>query len=448
VTRRLLVIGGDAAGMSAASQALRLTEQPLEVAVVERGRWTSYSACGIPYWIAGTVDGPEALVARSPEEHRARGIDVRLETTALAVDTDRGRVRVDGASAGWLDYDELVIGTGARPKRPDLPGIGCDGVLGVQNLDQGRQVVDAICGTRPVRRVVIVGAGYIGVEMAEALCHRGLDVTLLQRGAEPMNTLDPEMGALVRSGLSKLGTDVVCGAEVTGFEGGADGWVETVVTGSAAYPADLVILGMGIEPASELAVDAGLPVGESGGIRTDDRMSVTDGIWAAGDCVEVRHRVTGRQAFVPLGTHANKQGRVIGRNLTGGAALFPGVVGTAITRVGDLEVARTGLSLRQAEDAGFAAVAETVETSTISGYMPDSERMHLRMVAERGSGRLLGTQIVGGAGSAKRIDVCAMALWQEMTVGDLGMTDLAYAPPFSSVWDPVLVGAWKVARSV
>jgi NADPH-dependent 2,4-dienoyl-CoA reductase/sulfur reductase-like enzyme len=318
----------------------------------------------------------------------------------------------------------------------------------VQNLDQGGRVVDILRETRPVRRAVIVGAGYIGVEMAEALCSRGLQVTLLQRSGEPLNTLDPEMGALVRSGLSKLGADVVCGAEVTGFETGADGWVEAVVAGSTAYPADLVILGMGIEPASELAVEAGLPVGETGGVRTDDRMTVTDGIWAAGDCVEVRHRVTGRQAFVPLGTHANKQGRVIGRNLTGGAAVFPGVVGTAITRVGDLEVARTGLSLRQAEAAGFAAVAETVETSTISGYMPESERMHLRMVAERGSGRLLGTQIVGGSGSAKRIDVCAMALWQEMTVGDLGMTDLAYAPPFSSVWDPVLVGAWKVARSV
>lgn len=448
MTRRLLVIGGDAAGMSAASQALRLTDEPLEVVVVEQSRWTSYSACGIPYWIAGTVNGPQDLVARSPEEHRARGIDVRLGTTAAGIDVDGRRVRVDGAVEEWIGFDELVIGTGARPRRPDLPGIRADGVLGVQNLDQGQRFIDALCSTRPVRSVVVVGAGYIGVEMTEALCSRGLDVTILQRGPEPMNTLDTEMGAFVRGGLSKLGAEVVCGAEVTGFEAGADGWVAAVTTGSATYPADLVVLGMGIEPASELAVDAGLPVGETGGIRTDDRMAVTDGVWAAGDCVEVRHRVTGRQAFVPLGTHANKQGRVIGRNITGGAATFPGVVGTAITRVGDLEVGRTGLSHRQATDAGFAAVAETVETSTIAGYMPDSERMHVRMVAERGTGRLLGTQILGGSGSAKRIDVCAMALWQQMTVAELGMTDLAYAPPFSSVWDPVLVAAWRVARSV
>jgi len=449
VARRLLVIGGDAAGMSAASQAARRSDGRLEVVVLERSGWTSYSACGIPYWIAGEVkDGPDALVARTPEEHRANGIDVRLGVTAVGLDLDRQRVQVAGAAEEWVGFDELVVATGARPVRPDLPGIDAGGVLGVQNLDAGQRVVDVLRGSREVRRVAVVGAGYIGVEMAEALCARGLDVTVLQQAAEPMASLDPEMGAQVREALTRLGAEVHCESEVTGFATGPDGWVEAVHVADTAYPADLVVLGIGVEPASQLAVDAGLPVGESRGISTDDRMAVADGVWAAGDCVEVRHRVSGQSAYVPLGTHANKQGRVAGINITGGAASFPGVVGTAITRAGDLEVAHTGLGLAAATEAGLSAVAETVEATTMAGYMPGAEPMSVRMVAESGSGRLLGVQIAGGAGAAKRIDVAALALWHRMTADELIQTDLAYAPPYSSVWDPLQMAARKVARAV
>ncbi|HET7326492.1 MAG TPA: FAD-dependent oxidoreductase [Nocardioidaceae bacterium] len=451
--RRLLVIGGDAAGMSAASQALRRATYPLDTVVVERGHWTSYSACGIPYWIAGDVERADNLVARTAKEHRARGIDVRLGVTATEIDLDRQRVQVlRGSAPEWLDFDDLVIGTGARPIRPDLPGVDADGVLGVQNLDEGQRVLDVLCGAREVQRAVVVGAGYIGVEMAEALCARGLDVTVVQRGPEPMTSLDSRMGAHIRAALNRLGAQVVCGAEATGFDSGADGWVTGVVAGGATYPADLVVLGIGVAPAAEIATRAGLPTGASGGIRTDDRMAVAEGVWAGGDCVEVWHRVSRQHRHLPLGTHANKQGRVIGINVTGGDttgwARFPGAVGTAITRVGDLEVARTGLTRGQAAAAGFQTVSETVETTTIAGYMPGSEPMHVLLVAECGTGRLLGAEIVGGRGAAKRIDVCAMALWQQMTVAELAMTDLAYAPPFSSVWDPVQVAAWKVAGSV
>jgi NADPH-dependent 2,4-dienoyl-CoA reductase/sulfur reductase-like enzyme len=430
--------------MSAASQAVRIAHEPLEVVAVERSRWTSYSACGIPYWIAGEVDRVEALVARTPAEHRERGIDVRLGVEAVGIDVDRLRVNVRGGRSAWIGYDDVLIATGARPKRPDIPGIHAPGVLGVQNLDQGQRVIDALAGQRDVRTVVVTGAGYIGVEMAEALRARGLDVTVLQRSAEPLSSLDPDMGRSVREALKRLGAQVVCEAEVTGFETGADGWVDGVVADGATHPADLVILGLGIEPAAEVAADAGLPIGDAGGIRTDHRMVVADGVWAAGDCVETLHRVTGRPAFVPLGTHANKQGRVAGTNIAGGQARFPGVVGTAITRVGDLEVARTGLSERQAEQAGIDAVAATVETATIAGYMPEAEPMRVKLVATPHEGRLLGAQIVGGRGAAKRVDVCAMALWTSMTAADLMMTDLAYAPPFSSVWDPVQVAAKKL----
>jgi NADPH-dependent 2,4-dienoyl-CoA reductase/sulfur reductase-like enzyme len=430
--------------MSAASQALRITHDPLEVVAVERSRWTSYSACGIPYWIAGDVDRVEALVARTPEKHRDRGIDVRLGVEAVDIDVDRQRVHVRGDRNAWIGYDDVLIATGARPRRPDIPGIHAPGVLGVQTLDEGQRVIDSLAGQRDVSTVVVTGAGYVGVEMAEALRARGLEVTVLQRSAEPMSSLDPDIGRSVREALKRLGAQIVCEAEVSGFETAADGWVDGVVADGETYPADLVVLGLGVEPAADLAADAGLPLGEAGGIRTDQRMVVADGVWAAGDCVETLHRVTSHPAFVPLGTHANKQGRVAGTNIGGGEARFPGVVGTAITRVGDLEVARTGLSQRQAEEAGIDALCVTVEATTIAGYMPEAEPMRVKLVATPGEGRLLGAQIVGGSGAAKRIDVCAMALWTSMTAADLLMTDLAYAPPFSGVWDPVQIAAKKL----
>jgi NADPH-dependent 2,4-dienoyl-CoA reductase/sulfur reductase-like enzyme len=218
-----------------------------------------------------------------------------------------------------------------------------------------------------------------------------------------------------------------------------------VVTDAGTFEADIVVLGTGVRPATDLARAAGLPLGETGGLRTDDTQRVADGVWAAGDCVETWDRVRRAWVHVPLGTHANKQGRVLGTNLGGGSARFPGIVGTALTKVCDLELARTGLTEGDAVDAGIDHVAVTIESTTRSGYFPGTKPITVKMVAERPTGRLLGAQIVGRDGSAKRIDVCAMALWTELTVGELAMTDLAYAPPFSSVWDPVQIAARKAA---
>ncbi|MFE8013032.1 FAD-dependent oxidoreductase [Streptomyces antibioticus] len=450
---RLVVIGGDAAGMSAASQARRLKGPgELEIVAFERGGFTSYSACGIPYWVGGAVPDRDALIARTPEEHRARGIGLRLRTEVTRIDVAGRRVHardLDSGAESWTSYDKLVIATGARPIRPEMPGADAAGVHGVQTLGDGQELIDSLARARG-RRAVVVGAGYIGVEMAEALIDRGFEVTVVNRGSEPMATLDPDMGRLVHRAMEGLGITMVNDAEVTGVRTGDDGRVRAVVTDAAEYPADVVVLGIGVRPETSLAEAAGLPLGAHGGLLTDLAMRVrghTD-IWAGGDCVEVLDLVSGQERHVPLGTHANKHGQVIGTNTGGGYATFPGVVGTAVSKVCDLEIARTGLREKDAHRAGLQYETVTIESTSRAGYYPGSSPMTVKMLAERRTGRLLGVQIVGREGAAKRVDIAAVALTAGMTVEQMTALDLGYAPPFSPVWDPVLVAARKAAAKV
>ncbi|WP_245745906.1 FAD-dependent oxidoreductase [Nocardia altamirensis] len=450
---RLVVIGGDAAGMSAASQARRLKDaSELAIVVFERGRFTSFSACGIPYWVGGDVTDRDALIARTPEEHRARGIDLRLRTEVTEIDVAGRRVRAGDLESGaetWTEYDKLVIATGARPIRPPLPGIDAAGVHGVQTLDDGQALIDTLERTEG-KRAVVVGAGYIGVEMAEAFINRGYEVTMVNRGSEPMATLDPDMGALVRAAMQGMGITVVDDAEVTELRTDAQGRVSAVVTAGAEYPADVVVLGIGVRPDTDLARAAGLPLGEHGGLLTDLAMRVRghENIWAGGDCVEVLDLVSGRDRHIALGTHANKHGQIIGANVGGDYATFPGVVGTAVSKVCDLEVARTGLREKDARAAGLQYVTVTIESTSRAGYYPDAAGMTVKMLAERRTGRLLGVQIVGREGAGKRVDIAAVALTARMTVEQMTALDLGYAPPFSPVWDPVLVAARKAVAAV
>src|SRR5215218_4674874 len=425
MTQRVVVVGGDAAGMSAASQAKRLGGEDLEVVALERGRHVSYSACGIPYWVGGLVDEVDRLVARTPEQHRANGIDLRMRSEAVALDLDRREVEVRDHGAGRtyrLGFDHLVVATGARPRRPDVPGIDAAGVHGVQTLDDGEALLDRLTGDP--RRAVVVGGGYIGVEMAEAMVNRGLAVTVVTRSAEPMATLDPDMGAQVHEAMEGLGIDVRTSVRLDGLTtettDGRDR-VRAVVTDQGELPADIVVLGTGVSPETTLAAQAGLPIGRWGGLVTDLQMRVfdTEGVWAAGDCVESIDLVSGNRVHVALGTHANKQGRVAGTNLGGGYATFPGVVGTAVSKVCDLEIARTGLRERDCDAVGFRYLTVQVGSRTRAGYYPGADRVTVKLVVEQRSGRLLGGQIVGGAASAKRIDVIAVALWNRMTVEEV-----------------------------
>ncbi|MFC9529683.1 FAD-dependent oxidoreductase [Streptomyces sp. NBC_01474] len=450
---RLVVIGGDAAGMSAASQARRMRgPDELEIVAFERGHFSSYSACGIPYWVGGEVAGPDELIARTPEEHRERSIDLRMRTEVTELDVEGGRVRsraLDTGTEAWTSYDKLVIATGARPVRPRIPGIDAPGVHGVQTLDDGQALLDSLASTQG-RRAVVVGAGYIGVEMAEALIRRGYEVTVVNRGPEPMSTLDPDMGRLVHESMTGLAITMVDDAEVTKILTGDDGRARAVATTSDEYPADVVVLGIGVRPETSLARSAGLPLGEHGGLLTDLAMRVRghENIWAGGDCVEVLDLVSGRERHIALGTHANKHGQVIGTNAGGGYATFPGVVGTAVSKVCDLEIARTGLREKDARRAGLQYVSATIESTSRAGYYPGAAPMTVKMIAERRTGRLLGVQIVGREGAAKRVDIAAVALTAGMTVDQMTALDLGYAPPFSPVWDPILVAARKSSAAV
>ncbi|MEU9861611.1 FAD-dependent oxidoreductase [Streptomyces sp. NPDC047971] len=453
MSERLVVIGGDAAGMSAASQARRLkTPGELEIVAFERGHFTSYSACGIPYWVGGDVEERDELIARTPEEHRARDIDLRMRTEVTEVDVPGQRVRTRDLESGteaWTGFDKLVVATGARPLRPPLPGIDAPGVHGVQTLDDGQALLDSLERTQG-RRAVVVGAGYIGVEMAEALLNRGYEVTVLNRGEQPMATLDPDMGRLVHRVMDGLGIRTIGSSAVTKILTGEDGRVRAVATEDAEYPADVVVLGMGVVPETTLARAAGLPLGTYGGLLTDLAMRVRghENIWAGGDCVEVLDLVSGRERHIALGTHANKHGQVIGSNVGGGYATFPGVVGTAVSKVCDLEIARTGLREKDAREVGLRYVTVTIESTSRAGYYPGAAPMTVKMLAERRTGRLLGVQIVGREGAGKRVDIAAVALTAGMTVERMTALDLGYAPPFSPVWDPVLVAARKAVAAV
>ncbi|MFD0344585.1 FAD-dependent oxidoreductase [Streptomyces sp. NPDC127117] len=451
---RLVVIGGDAAGMSAASQARRL-KGPDELSIVafERGNFTSYSACGIPYWVGGDVAERDHLIARTPEEHRARGIDLRMRTEVTEIDVAGQRVRAMDLGSGesyWTGFDKLVIATGARPVRPALPGMDAPGVHGVQTLDDGQALLESLDRVPGSRRAVVVGAGYIGVEMAEAMLKHGFEVTVLNRGEQPMATLDPDMGRLVHDAMDGLGITTVNRAEVTAIRTGSDGRVRAVATGDASYPADVVVLGIGVEPETTLARAVGLPLGPHGGLLTDLSMRVVghDNIWAGGDCVEVLDLVAGRTRHIALGTHANKHGQIIGSNVGGGYGTFPGVVGTAVSKVCDLEIARTGLREKDARAVGLRYVTATIESTGRAGYYPGARPMTVKMLAEYRTGRLLGVQIVGRDGAAKRVDIAAVALTAGMTVEQMTALDLGYAPPFSPVWDPVLVAARKAVTAV
>ncbi len=436
--------------MTAASSAKR-REPDLDVLVLERGGFTSFSACGIPYYVGDWVHGLDDLVARTPQEHRDNGLDVRMGHEVLGIDLDAREVTVRDLAPGGGDrregFDQLVYATGAEAVPPPIDG--ADALEPVRTLDAGRRFKEAL--DREQRgKAVVVGGGYIGVEMAEALVHRGFAVTLVERSDHIFGTLDPELGDRVQAAAEGVGIHVLTGTTVEAVLTGADGHPRAVVTSAGELEARHVVLGTGARPAVGLAEAAGLPIGASGAVAVgaDQACPGLEGVWAAGDCAESLHRLTGEQVNIQLGTHANKQGRVVGANATGGDVRFPGVIGTAISRICHIEVARTGLGEAEATAAGFDHVCETITANTHAGYWPESGEMTIKLVAERGTGRLLGAQIAGAPTAGKRIDTLALATWVGMAVGDLEWVDLSYAPPVSPTLDPILVAARATAKLV
>lgn len=397
------------------------------------------------------VDDWHLLIARSPQAFREKqGIDARVGHKISEIDLGKRQVLAEDLSRGknyWEPFDHLLIATGALPIRPPIPNINAQGVYVLNTLQSGLELRQAL-EEKKIKNIVIIGGGYIGLEAAENFARRKLDITIIEKMPQLMNTLDADMAALLIKPLEDMGIKIHLNEALTGIETLA-GEVKAVMTEQRTIPADLVLLGLGVRPNSSLAKAAGIPIGKTGGIKVNNRLQTdVEKVWAAGNCAETFHLVSRRPFFVALGTVANKQGRIAGLNIAGSQATFPGVVGTAMVKVGHLEVARTGLQERELQELGLPYVSAKIEAQTKARYFPGTQPITVKIFAEKGSGRLLGGQIVGGEGAGKRIDTIATALHAGLNVEDFLNLDLGYSPPFSPVWDPVLIAARQLVHQV
>lgn len=445
---RIVIVGGVAAGMSAASQAKRRSPHA-RVVVFERGPYISYGACGMPYNIEDPGRSIEDLVVLTPEKAREdRGIELHLNHEVASVDPAAKTLRVRDLGSGQErteTYDMLVLATGASAVRLPLPGFDLPGVTVLRELTDGALIKRLLAEGR--RRAAIIGAGYIGMEMAHVLSTRGLQVTVLEKLPQILPGWGQETVALVLEELQRHDVTVRTGVTVTGAEAGPEGSVARVLTDDGPVEADLVVQAVGVRPNVHLAAEAGLRLGETGAVWVNQYQRTSDeSVWAAGDCAEAYHRVLRRNAWIPLGTTANKQGRIAGANAVGAGQRFAGIVGTAGFKVFDLEVARSGLGLEQARAEGFEPVSVTIrQRSRAHGYSGASP-IQVTLVADGPTGVLLGAELAGREGAALRANVIAAALASHMTVTDLQGLDLVYAPPFAPVWDPVLVAANQLVK--
>jgi NADPH-dependent 2,4-dienoyl-CoA reductase/sulfur reductase-like enzyme len=445
---RIVVIGGVAAGMSAASRARKLNPE-LEIMVLEKGQDVSYSTCGLPYLLSGQVAEPKDLVVYTAEFFREkRNIDLRLKHEAVEIEPGRKTVHAlhSGQPVG-VKYDRLVIATGGAPAM-QIPGANLSNVFTCNDLAGTIRLRNFLDQERP-RRAAVIGSGYIGLEVADAFLRRGLEVTVLERSDAVLEGIEPEIGEKVEAALKQHGGRLVKNAVATSITGDARGRAVAVQYASgSSLPAELVLLSTGIVPRAELAAGAGIQLGSTGAIAVDQRMLTSlPSIYAAGDCAEVMNLVTGKPFYFPLGTTANKQGRVAGENAAGGNASFEGVVGTLVTEVFGLGVAKTGLSVQQARAHGFQPDQVAVTSISRAKYF-GGKPIIVKLIWDRPTSRLLGCQMAGEEGVAKRIDLAAMALHARLRVQDMLYLDLSYAPPFAPVWDPILVATNEARKKL
>jgi len=441
MSNNIVIIGGTACGPKAAARARRC-DPHVPITLIEQGPSLSTATCGLPYYISGVIKDEGPMVARPPEHFRdVLGMTVLNNTRATAIDRQQRTVAVTDLKTGkdaTIKYDKLVLATGSAPVRPDWPGASLKGIFTLSDLPDANAIKGHIA-TAKTKEAVIVGAGLIGLEMAEALATLGLKVTVLEALGWPLpQLLDEDMAAPLAKHLESKGVGLRCGERVTGFSGDKKGCVAGVLTGGGEVRAGLALLSLGVRPEVGLARAAGLETGARGGIRVNEYLETSDpAIYAGGDCVEVKNLVTGRPMLTPMGSTANKHGRIIGSNATGGRLTFPGVLGTAIVKVFDLNAGRTGISAAQAREAGYDVLTALVPAAEHATYYPGAREFILRLVADKASGRVLGGQAVGAGEVAKRIDVLVAAISSGATVDDLADLDLAYAPPFNAAMDPL-----------
>ncbi len=439
---RLVVVGGVAAGTKAASRARRV-DPGMEITVYQEEPEPSISECGLPYLLSGMVESRDRLIARTPEKFAEGDIEVKVRHRVEAIHPNTKTLSVRDTTTGEAfedRYDRLVIATGARAVMPPIPGADLDGLFPLRFLTDSDRIM-AYVRDRSPERAVIVGGGYIGLEVAENLCRIGMEVSLIEGADRVALAYGPEVSERVEAELERNGVHIFTGEKVEEFVG--DGRVRAVRFGDGEVGADLVIFGVGVRPSVDLAREAGVEIGATGAIRTDRHMKTNlPDVWAAGDCIETVNLVSGEAAWVPLGDTANQMGRVAGTNAaTGEDALdFPGVLGTGIFKVYDLGVGKTGLSEAEAEAAGHETVSAGIESRDRAGYYPGSQKVFLKLIADAETGRILGAESAG-SGADKLTDICATAIWAGLSYPDLINIDLAYSPPFGPALSPVIQAA-------
>ncbi len=440
LSMKVIIIGGIVVGMSAASKLKR--EQPQsEIVVLERGDETSYGACGLPYYVSGLNPEENLLRIRPASAFIEQGIDLRLRHQATSVDVGNKKVACLDLEAGQEyeeSYDQLVIATGADSILPGFPGKDLDGVFTLKTIADANRIKEAVDGG--ARRAVIIGGGYIGLELVESFLTLGLDVTVIEMAPQVLSGFDREIAREVEDYLKAEGVELRLNEAVKAFEG--EGKLEAVLTEGGSYPADIAAVAVGVRPNTRFLEGTGLALLPNGAILTDEfmRASLPD-IWAGGDCATVRHRILEKDVYIPLAPGANKQGRYIGGNLAGKLRAYKNALGTAFIKVGDLELGKTGLSESEAIQHGLAFETVTVKDRNRAAYYPGSTELTVKLVFEPEAGVLLGAQLIGRDGAALRTNVLAACITAGMTVQEIGEIDFGYSPPYARPWDVMAVAA-------
>ena len=443
---KVVIIGGVAGGATAAARLRRLDEQA-EIVVFERSGYVSYANCGLPYYIGGVIEDPEALTLQTPESFFDRfRVDMRVRHEVTALHPDKKSVSVKNLETGEEFeevYDKLILSPGAKPTQPRLPGVGLEKLFTLRTVEDTFRIKDYI-NTHHPKSAVLAGGGFISLELAENLRELGMDVTIVQRPRQLMNPFDPDMAAFIHGEVRRHGIRLALGHTVEGFAE-QDGGVDVLLKDASPLHADMVVLAIGVTPDTALAKEAGLELGLKGSIVVNDRMetSVPD-IYAVGDAVQVKHFVTGQDAVISLAGPANKQGRIAADNICGGDSRYQGSQGSSVIKVFNLTAAATGVNETNAKKAGLDVDKVVLSPMSHAGYYPGGRLMTMKVVFERGTCRLLGAQIVGYEGVDKRIDVLATAIRAGLTAIQLKDLDLAYAPPYSSAKDPVNMAGFMV----
>ncbi|MBI2618852.1 MAG: FAD-dependent oxidoreductase [Ignavibacteriales bacterium] len=449
MNQRIVVIGGLAAGPSAASKAKRINPDA-DVTLLEQSEHVSYGICEIPYYIGNVVQDPDNLIVFTPNDlGKEKGICVRTLSVVEEIDPVNKSLAVRDLRKGKIDevpYDKLIIATGSRPKTLGFPGEDARNVFQIKSLD-GAFALKKYIGEEKPAKAVIVGGGYIGMEMAEALVANGIETTILHRSDLPMSGLEAGTKQMVLEELGRQGVRFHPKTQVKRFITDSAGKVYKLETSSGDFSADLVIVAIGVEPNTELALKPRISLGPHGGITTDQRQSTSvDSILAAGDCCEVRNFVNNAWMYAPLATIATRQAWVAGENAAGGTAVFKGALRAIAVKVFDLEVARVGLSSREAQESGFDVVIDSIDAHSRIWFFPNSAKLHVTIVLDKRSRRILGANLIGKDGAVLRANTLSVAIQQRLTIEEISHLDLIYTPPFSPLWDPLLIAANRLKK--